>query len=315
MWRPSRKGLLSVALLMLLLVASLAGSQEQFSLVRQPVPRTLYLSDDPRSSVPELFVAAGKVTTLRFEVPCDPARTKLLSGDGLFEPLLVGGKSVVIVPVRELEPEDRFLLQVTLVDGASLPFVVTAARHRVDGQVDVFPDPESPEALRTRLEEKQEENELLRAANQRYLQEETSVDHALAALLASGKASLTPFKEHEKWRVRAQGLLVDVSLFNGPGRAALVFHVNNLDPQKAWKLEEARLASASTWQEKPFALRSSASSIVSGETGRIAVVIDMASFSSKNDQLVLELFRDGGLRQVCVLLELDAAGTRVLNKK
>jgi hypothetical protein len=115
--------------------------------------------------------------------------------------------------------------------------------------------------------------------------------------------------------VRAQGLLVDVSLFNGPGRAALVFHVTNLDPQKAWKLEEARLASASTWQEKPFALRSSASSISSGDTGRIAVVIDMASFSSKNDQLVLELFRDGGLRQVCVLLELDAAGTRVLNKK
>jgi hypothetical protein len=106
------------------------------------VPRTLYLSDDPRSRVPELFVAAGKVTTLRFETPCDPAQTKLLGGDGLFEPLLVGGRSVVIVPLRELEPEDRFLLQVTLVDGASLPFVVTAARHRVDGQVDVFPDPD-----------------------------------------------------------------------------------------------------------------------------------------------------------------------------
>jgi uncharacterized protein (TIGR02268 family) len=308
-----------VALLVLLLGSSLAGSQEQFSLVRQPVPRSLYLSTDPRSSVPELFVAARKVTTLRFEVPCDPAQTKLLSGDGLFEPLLVGGRSVVIVPLRELAPEDRFLLQVTLVDGTSLPFVVTAARHRVDGQVDVFPDPESPQALRTRLEEKQEENHVLRAANDRYLQEETSVDHALAALLASGKASLTPFKEVQKWRLREEGMLVDINLFDGSGRAAIVFDVSNLDPQRVWKLEEARLASTSTWEEKPFALRSSAASIASGKTGRIAIVIDMASFSSKKgpDQLVLELFRDGGLRQVCVLLELDAAGTRVSssNKK
>ncbi len=36
------------------------------------------------------------------------------------------GKSVLVVPLQNLEPEDRFLLLVTLADGKELPFTVTA---------------------------------------------------------------------------------------------------------------------------------------------------------------------------------------------
>jgi hypothetical protein len=42
-----------------------------------------------------------------------------------------------------------------------------------------------------------------------------------------------------------------------------------------------------------------------GERGCIAVVTDTASFKTKEgkDKLVLELFRDGGLRQAYLVLE------------
>ncbi|WP_224249986.1 DUF2381 family protein [Hyalangium gracile] len=44
--------------------------------------------------------------------------------------------------------------------------------------------------------------------------------------------------------------------------------------------------------------------IAPGKTGRIAVVTDYGSFDASTDggKLVLELFRDGGHRQVCIQL-------------
>ncbi|QRK09134.1 DUF2381 family protein [Archangium violaceum] len=78
------------------------------------------------------------------------------------------------------------------VDGTSLPFTVIAGKDVVDGQVDVFPEPESPEAVRAALQAKQAENRALRAENQRYRQEEVSVEHALATLELFRDGGLRP---------------------------------------------------------------------------------------------------------------------------
>ncbi|HYI00757.1 DUF2381 family protein [Hyalangium sp.] len=276
-----------------------------------PMQRSIYFSKDPNDDVTELYVAGGVATTLRLPVPVDSSRTKLLGWEGRFEPLLMGGKSVVIVPLRDLAPGDRFMLLVTLEDGTELPFTVASAAAAVDGQINVYPDPEAPEAVRKELEEKRKEVRSLKAANRRQREEESSVDHALAALLANNELKMTPFKEDHSWLLREEGIEVEISVLVPKGKvantkAAVVFKITNKDPVKPWKLQEARLTTWTTRESRPLALRTARSAIEPGATGRIAVVTDLSSFDSNkiDDRLVLELFRDGGLRQAYVELVL-----------
>jgi hypothetical protein len=201
------------------------------------------------------------------------------------------------------------MLLVTLVDGTALPFTVTADKSMVDWQVNVLPNPESPDAVRRAFEEKSAENERLRAENRRQRDEETSIDHALAALLANNEVSMTPLKEQDKWLLKEEGLEVEISILVprrqvAKRKAAVVFTVTNKDRVKPWKLQEARLSMLNSGEPQPFALRSFPESIHPGDTGRVAIVTDLNSFDSNpdSDKLVLEIFRDGGRRQGYVVL-------------
>lgn len=294
------------AALGLLLLSMPAGAQgpEWKSFADIPKPRNLYVPKDAKSSVPEILVAGGVATTLRFETECEPLRTKLLGWEGRFEPLLVGGRSVLIVPLRGLADGEHFLLQVALADGTLLPFTVTSSKHLVDGQVNVYPDPESPEAVRKALVEKRKENEALVAENQRQREEQTSVDHALAALLANGQVQLTPFKEHEAWKLNEDGIEMKVSILFPKGavpmnKAAVIFKVTNKSSAGPWELQEARLMTAETFQQPSFAVRMAPISISPGTTGHVAIVTDLESIkeNTTDTRLVLELFRNGGRRQ------------------
>jgi uncharacterized protein (TIGR02268 family) len=288
-----------------LLVSTSVGAQRLPPSVEMPAVRPLYMSKDPTQDVPELHVAGGMVTTLRFENSGAPRQAELLGWEGRFEPLLVGNRSVVLVPLKPLAQGERFMLLVTLMDGTALPFTVTASKDYRDVQVNVYPDPESPEAVRARLEQKHRENEALRDENQRREREETSVDHALAALLAKGESSLTPFRVRQKWTSKDETFQSDVLIMDGGGRAAVVFLAKNLDPQHSWKLEEARLSAWGSGDAKPFALRMTPSEIAPGKSGTIAIVTPMSSFDTPQgtNNLVLELFRHDGLRQGYVVLE------------
>ncbi|WP_187345232.1 DUF2381 family protein [Cystobacter ferrugineus] len=123
---------------------------------REPNVRTLLLPDPSRGQVPTLHVGERLTTVLRLEQACVPARTTLLGWEGRFEPVLCHGRAVYLHPVRELAPEDRFLLRVTLADGTEWPFTVAGRehgshRHPVDQQVEVFTEPEGVEDLRAAL--------------------------------------------------------------------------------------------------------------------------------------------------------------------
>lgn len=316
MRKQASSGLRGVLLFVLVGVSTSAVALVPPRLIPQPVRRSLYLSKDPRHEVPQVFVAGGSATTLRFDRPCDPSRTKLLGWEGRFEPLLVGGKSVVIVPLQDLAPGDRFLLLVTLMDGTQLAFTVLAARDGVDGQLDVFPDPESPDAVRFALKESREANRSLRAEIRRHREEQASVDHALATLLANDQVALTPFRERERWLVHEPGLDVEVRTFmpREPAdlqRVAVTFDVTNRDPERPWALQEARITKASTRESRPFALRMVPASIGLDETGRIVTIIDLSSFDENSkEKLVLELFRDGGLRHAYVELNVGSLFSR-----
>ena len=145
------KLLLFRSTLLLVLVASVAEAR-----VREPIERTLILAEHPRTEAHTVYVGGRVATVLRFEKPCDPERTKLLGWEGRFEPLVCGGKSVVLYPLHDLTPEDRFMLLVTLKDGTELPFTVTAHRQsygdwEIDQQVNVFADRESYDAVLSSL--------------------------------------------------------------------------------------------------------------------------------------------------------------------
>src|SRR5207237_748775 len=98
---------------------------------------------------------------------------------------------------------------------------------------------------------------LLREENERYHQEESSIDHALAALLVRGAVEMTPFDHERTWKLPCEGTQIEVRNFTtrDGAKTALVFRVKNQDSDKPWKLMEARLVSASTGAEWPFAMR------------------------------------------------------------
>lgn len=287
----------------LVLLASMAMAQDGESRVRN-----LYLSDDPRDEAPRVNVGGRVATVLRFEQAVDPARTTMLGWEGWFEPLLVGGKSVVLVPLQKIPPTDRFLLRVTLADGTELPFTVTARESgRVDQQVNVFPDRESPDAVRSRLSDAEWRERLLREENERYHKEEISTDHALAALLVRGAVAMTPFEHVRTWKLPGEGMQIQVRNFTTRDgtKTALVFRVDNQDPDKPWKLMEARLVSTSTGAEWPFAMRMDQAEIAPGSSGTIAIVSDVSAFDFRKgaEKLVLQLFRSDGLMVAYVTLE------------
>src|SRR5262245_47264979 len=130
---PARKSgkVLAVVALALALVAG-AGAQPE-CLHRwkpwEPQRRGLfYMKDQPGQPVQSVHVAAEVATNLMFPGEVDPAGTKLVGGDERFEPLMIAGRSVVVVPLRSLAPDETFSLIVKLKDGTSAPFNLCAPR-------------------------------------------------------------------------------------------------------------------------------------------------------------------------------------------
>jgi hypothetical protein len=103
-----RNFLLFRSTLLLVLVAASAVAKD-----REPVSRNIYLSDDPRDEVRPVYVAGEMTTVLRFQQPCDAAGTKMLGWEGRFEPVECIGRRVLVEPLKDLEPGDRFLLRVS----------------------------------------------------------------------------------------------------------------------------------------------------------------------------------------------------------
>ncbi|HEX8822600.1 MAG TPA: DUF2381 family protein [Archangium sp.] len=303
-----RNVLLSRSTLLLALMASVAGASG-----REPNERNLYLSDHPSRETSNVYVVGGIVTVLRLEQPCDSARTRMLGWEGRFAPVECVGKKVLLEPLHDIRPEDRFLLLVTLADGTELPFTVTSRQETTDDrtgdqQVNVFRDHKAPNAVLASLYDSLGRERELNKEVERYRKEDTA-DHALAALLAKGAGKMTLFRElWTKLFKGTDGVEIRASVLASKNRdkAAVIFKVKNNSPNESWSLMEARLLTESGGEPRPFALRTSREHWgPGGESGQIAVVMDMRAFDSKKgpERLVLEIFRGDGLRQVYVLLD------------
>lgn len=273
------------------------------------VERTLYLSEHPADTAARVYVAGRVATVLRFESPVDPERTRMLGWEGWFEPLLVGGKKVVLEPLRDLDPGDRFMLLVTLKDGMEIPFIATSRQQPIDGrrdadqQITVFRKPDSPYAAQTSLYESLKRERELREKVERYEQQD-SVDYALAAVLAKDASRQTSLRERKKYVLHDGAVEFVVRLFSGHGKAAVVFMITNGE-DSPWKMKMARLYTATGQQERPFALRTGQEEVISGATGYVAIVADKSAFAGTRgaEQLFLEIYRDDGCRQLLVRLD------------
>ena len=303
--------LLRRSTLLLFLGASVAVAKD-----REPRVRNVYIRDNPKDEVARVYVTGEVVTVLRFKQPCDPARTKMLGWEGRFEPVECVGKRVLVEPLKNLKPEDRFLLLVTLADGKELPFTVTAIGEkeweRPDQQVNVFVDPEDPDALRAQLKDTRTRERLLEEANRRHWKEDTE-DHALAKLLKKGSLKLTPFRPRKHWYFKNKGATIEATVLTGKAKAAVLFRVTNHDPSKPWSLAEARLLTTRPGEKppllfsesKPFALQADRDEIAPGASGFLAVVVDSSAFTSQEGpcDLTVELYRNDGLMETHVLLD------------
>jgi uncharacterized protein (TIGR02268 family) len=281
---------------------------------REPESRFLLLSESPKEEVSPVYVSGGMSTILRFTESVDLAKTKLMGWEGRFEPLLVGGRLVVITPIKDLEKADRFLLVVTLQNGKEFPFTVTTQDERFDHQINVLLNEPHLESLQTHLEYVKDKQKALENENEQLRSEKSSIDHALAALLVRDAVKMTPFRQQYTALLKnphGAEFLVTVLSSRKPDKVAVVLNLKNNSPSESWSLLQARLVTEVSGEQKPFALRATKETWAPGESGQIAVVLDGSAFDLKSgrERLVLELFRRGsGIREAWVFLDRTVVG-------
>jgi len=308
-----RNVLLTRSGLLFVLMASVALARSSSDTV---LIRTLKVSEHPGYSTPAIYVAGQVVTVLCFEKDVDAANTRLLGWEGKFQPLVVGSNKVVLEPIRDLDQEESLSLLVTLADKTELAFLVKPKSREewgwIDHQVNVFKDPDSFNAVLSSLYDSRKRERKLSEENERFKQEENSVDHAYATLLVNGEVNRTPFRSKKVARSKNEDMGMVVETYSGPGKAAVVVTLTNTYYGGIWEFDGAYLTRGATHSTaRPFALRMSSAAIMPGQTGIIAVVVDRSAFESKDGQLVdliLQIFREDGLQQMAVALEHTLVG-------
>ncbi len=131
-----------VAATALLVCATLAEAQQPPE-VRVRREQQLVLARVPVGSEPELRVAPGIPTVVRFDAAVAHAEVK---GEGLGRLvwLDVAGYSLLLEPRRELAPDEKLPLEVVLVQGSTrtrLLFRLVSRSGEVDARVDVVSRP------------------------------------------------------------------------------------------------------------------------------------------------------------------------------
>ncbi|WP_245919141.1 DUF2381 family protein [Melittangium boletus] len=196
----------------------------------------------------------------------------------------------------------------TLLDGTEIPFLLRPVEDgswaRADQQVNVFKNHESYAAMQWALRDALKEKRALAEENARYLKEETSAEHGLAALLASGTIDQTPFKLAFRFSGENEEVEIDGTVFRGKGKAAVILKVKNLSSEQSWSMRPAHLATKEG-HARAVAVRATRREIPPGEVGRVALVADGAAFieEGRSTSLFLEIYRHDGLQQAFV--ELD----------
>jgi len=251
-----------------LLVASAAAAQPQLP-IRQRQDRRVALPTTPAEPVPELYVAAGNLTTVAFNGSLD--RDSLVVDRTRFKWMDVGDRTLVLEPFTDLGPGERLIMQVGFKDRALPAKAVLAVLSKadvMDGKVEVDRRANTPEALLAALTQKEAELEELKA---RYagscpaglmLSEWLYEESRPTALVVESPADDGHGLEAQK----AFGFL-------GKFSALVAIRLRNLPGQKPWVLEQAHVAGPGGGAVKVLSTQMKPVQLEPGEEGLLVVEV------------------------------------------
>ncbi|WP_225414620.1 DUF2381 family protein [Stigmatella hybrida] len=255
-------------LLTLLLVANRAAAQSHPP-TRQRQDRRAALPTTPAEPVPEVYVAAGNLTTVAFNGPLD--RDSLVMDRTRFKWVDVGDRILSLEPFTDLGPGERLIMQVGFKDRA-LPtkavLAVVSKADVMDGKVEIDRRANTPEALLAALTLKEAELEELKA---RYA-ESGPAGLVLSEWLGKKMNPLEFFITQAT--ANGSGLHVVESIgYEGASSTLIAVRLRNLPGQKRWVAGKARITSATGAPVEVFSVHTKQEQLAPGEAG--LVVLEM----------------------------------------
>jgi uncharacterized protein (TIGR02268 family) len=247
-------------------VMSVAAAQPQLP-ARQRQDRRAALPTTPAEPVPELYVAAGNLTTVAFNGPLD--RDSLVVDRTRFKLVDVGDRLLALQPFTDLGSGERLIVKVGFKDRA-LPaqavLAIVTDSTVMDGNVEMDRRANTPEALLAALTQKEAELEELKA---RY------AGNGPASLVLSEwlTEETVPVRLYvEAATADASGLEVQrVAGYEGQFSALVAIRVLNLHGHKSWVPAQASITSATGTPVKVISVQMRFEELPPGKEGLVVV--------------------------------------------
>jgi uncharacterized protein (TIGR02268 family) len=265
---------------------------------RERQERRVTLPSNPEEPGPEVSVATGVTTYLRFDAALDRAAVEVEGRSVRFKWVEVGDTLIALEPSVDLGAEEKLVVRVRYRDGASPARATLALVTRpgtVDKEVEVVRRPRTLEALETALVEKEAEFTALKA-------------HAGASgpagLIFSGRIDQKGVQARKIEKVPSftqGGLNVTDGMGYRAGPWALaVIHVRNLPGQKPWAPASALLSREDGSPVKVRAVEMDKAQLGPGEEGVVAVESEAPSWE-EGQKFLLQVMDKSGTRQLPLL--------------
>ncbi|KFA91737.1 DUF2381 family protein [Archangium violaceum] len=258
----------------------------------------MVLPGNASESVPEVRVAAGVASYLRFDAPLDKASLELEGRPARFRWVDVGERLVAVEPSVDLVAEERLVLRVRYKDGASpavATLVLVSHLSLVDKEVEVVRRPRTVEALETALAENEAELAALKA--------QCGVGGP-AGLVFSGRIDWNGVVARRTEDVPT-GIQGGLKVVGGMGYRAgswalAVVRVRNLPGQQPWAPGSARLIRADGTPVKVLSVEMDKAQLAPGEEGLVAVEPE-APYWKAGQVFRVEVLDKSGVRRVPIL--------------
>jgi len=284
-------------LLAALLMASTAATQAQLP-ARQRQDRRAALPTTATEPLPEVYVAAGNLTTVAFNGPLD--RDSLVVDRTRFKWVDVGDHLLTLEPFTDLGPGERLILQVGFKDRA-LPakavLAIVSKADVMDGKVEVDRRANTPEALQAALTQKDAELEELKA---RYAGN-GPVGLMLSEWLYEGSKPI--FLVVESPADDGHGLEAHRAFgFEGKFSTLVAIRLRNRPGQKPWGLEQARVAGSGGAAVKVLSAQMKPVQLEPGEEGLLVVEVKTPPWAD-GKRFSVSLVEASGERRLSVNLK------------
>ncbi|WP_224242408.1 DUF2381 family protein [Hyalangium gracile] len=252
-----------VLITLALLVADAAGAQQ---LVRQRQDRRASLPTTPAEPVPELYVAAGNLTTVAFNAPLD--RDSLVVDRTRFKWMDVGDRVLTLQPFADLGPGERLIMQVGFKDRA-LPtkaiLAILSKAEVMDGMVEVDRRANTPEALLAAFTQKEAELEELKARC-----EGGPVGLALSEWLDKYAKVTALIKTGMPTETRGLNVVETVG-YTGGFSALVAIRLRNAPGQPPWAVGQARITDSEGSPVEVLSIRMKPAELAPGREGLVVV--------------------------------------------